>query len=120
MAAVAAEWLPPMMGAPAERRTVVIPRLVEMVERATPESFAAQTKALLNRPDGSTALSKVHRPILLASGSADSWSPLSQHRQMLRNFRDATLVAIENAGHMAPIEQPVAVAEAIENWLESL
>jgi len=38
MAAVAAEWLPPMMGAPAERRTVVIPRLVEMVERATPES----------------------------------------------------------------------------------
>jgi pimeloyl-ACP methyl ester carboxylesterase len=69
MAAVAAEWLPSMTGAPAERRTVVIPRLVEMVERATPESFAAQTKALLNRPDGSTALLRCIVPFFWQAGA---------------------------------------------------
>jgi pimeloyl-ACP methyl ester carboxylesterase len=32
---------------------------------------------------------------------------------MKKDIADATLVAIEDAGHMAPIEQPEAVASAL-------
>jgi pimeloyl-ACP methyl ester carboxylesterase len=117
MAALAAEWLPPMMGASEPRRGRVLPRLIQMVERETPDSFAAQTQALLNRPDGAIALESVRMPTLLASGSADTWSPLSQHEEMRQALPTATLVPIQDAGHMAPIEQPEAVSMAMAAWL---
>ena len=117
MAAVAAEWLPPMMGAPPARQTQVLPELTAMVLRQTPARFAAQVSALLGRPDAEAALAAVRVPTLLASGTADNWSPLAQHEQMLRQLPQATLVAIENAGHMSPTEQPAAVARALLAWL---
>ena len=120
MAAVAAEWLPPMMGAPPARQAQVLPELTAMVLRQTPARFAAQVSALLDRPDAEAALASVRVPTLLASGTADSWSPLAQHEQMRQQIPDATLVAIENAGHMAPAEQPAAVAQALRAWLGTL
>jgi pimeloyl-ACP methyl ester carboxylesterase len=39
---------------------------------------------------------------------------------MQRRIPHATLVAIEDAGHMAPIEQPAVVAGALREWLERL
>jgi pimeloyl-ACP methyl ester carboxylesterase len=120
MAALAAEWLPPMMGSGEQRRAQVLPRLIQMVERATPDSFAAQTQALLNRPDGAIALNSVRVPTLLASGSADTWSPISQHELMRQALPTSTLVTIQDAGHMAPIEQPEAVSAAMAAWLTNL
>lgn len=117
MSAVAAAWLPPMMGAPPARVAELMPRLTAMVERYTPEDFAAQIQALLDRPDALKALSSIGVPTLIASGTNDTWSPLAQHREMQRLIPHATLVAIENAGHMAPVEQPDAVARALREWL---
>jgi pimeloyl-ACP methyl ester carboxylesterase len=118
MEALAAEWLPPMMGAPPERVAQVMPRLVEMVKRATAESFAGQIKALLERPDARTVLPRIHVPTLLLSGSADTWSPPAQHLEMQKSIADARYATIDDAGHMAPIEQPAAVAQAIDQWLD--
>lgn len=120
MRALAAEWLPPMMGAPPDRVAQLLPRLTAMIERATPDSFAGQISALLARPDAETVLPKIRVPTLLASGTRDSWSPLAQHEAMQRLIPHATLVAIENAGHMAPAEQPEAVARALRAWLARL
>jgi len=118
MAAVANEWLPPMMGASAARCAELMPKLVQMVERATPDSFAAQTQALLDRPDAAAVLPLIRVPTLLAAGTSDTWSPLSQHAEMHQRIQGATLVPIANAGHMAPVEQPHALAAAINTWWE--
>ena len=86
MAALAAEWLPPMMARSAatlEQRSVM-QRLTRMVEGQTPESFAAQIQALLNRPDAEPLLPTIRVPTLLLSGSEDTWSPVSQHVRMQR------------------------------------
>jgi pimeloyl-ACP methyl ester carboxylesterase len=88
-----------------------------MVERYTPESFAGQIDALLTRPDAEAVLPTVSVPTLLLSGMADRWSPLAQHREMQLRIPHATLVGIEDAGHMAPIEQPDSVAHALREWL---
>jgi pimeloyl-ACP methyl ester carboxylesterase len=117
MSAVAADWLPPMMGASKARVAQVMPKLRAMVERQTAESFGAQTKALLERPDAVRILPSINIPTLLASGSADTWSPLTQHEEIHRHIPDATLVAIDDAGHMAPAEQPQAVAAAVRAWI---
>lgn len=119
MAALAAEWLPPMMArtaATVEQRSVM-QRLTSMVERQTPESFAAQIQALLNRPDAEPLLPSIRVPTLLLSGSVDTWSPLSQHVHMQRMIPGSILVEVADAGHMAPIEQPDAVASALREHL---
>jgi pimeloyl-ACP methyl ester carboxylesterase len=117
MRALALEWLPPMMGAPPARVEAVMPQLVEMVERSTPHAFAAQIDALLHRPDGESVLPTIKVPTLLVSGSNDKWSPLAQHAKMQRRVAHSALIEISNAGHMSPIEQPLAVATALEGWL---
>jgi pimeloyl-ACP methyl ester carboxylesterase len=120
MAALAAAWLPPMMGASPARVRQVMPSLVAMVERSTPESFAGQITALLQRPDARPVLPSIHVPTLLLTGTNDTWSSLSQHADMQRSVPHATLVEIAGAGHMAPIERPDAVARALRAWLAAI
>jgi pimeloyl-ACP methyl ester carboxylesterase len=117
MTALAAQWLPPMMGASPARVAQVMPNLTAMVERSTPDSFAGQINALLQRPDARPVLSSINVPTLLLSGTNDTWSSLAQHADMQRSVPHATLVEIAGAGHMAPIERPDAVARALRTWL---
>jgi len=97
-----------------------MPRLMSMVERQTPDSYAGQVNAMLNRPDALSVLSTIAVPTLLLSGSEDVWSPVSQHQTMRRRIPHATLFEIHGAGHMAPIERPEAVAVALREWLAKI
>ena len=117
MAALADEWLPPMMGASPDRVAQVMPALRAMVQRSTVESFAGQINALLLRPDARPVLPSITVPTLLLSGTNDTWSSLSQHADMQRSVPRSTLVEIAGAGHMSPIERPDAVARALKGWL---
>jgi pimeloyl-ACP methyl ester carboxylesterase len=120
MAALAREWLPPMLGSNAARRAEVLPRLCAMIERWNADDYAAQVRAMLHRPDAWPVLQNVTVPTLLLSGSDDSWSPVSQHEAIRRHIPHATLFEIHEAGHMAPIERPDAVALALKEWLSQL
>jgi pimeloyl-ACP methyl ester carboxylesterase len=120
MSALAAEWLPPMMAGSGGRTAELMPRLIAMVERSTPDSYAGQVNALLNRPEALSVLPTISVPTLLLSGSEDTWSPISQHETMRRRIPHATLFEIHAAGHMAPIERPDAVALALREWLAEI
>jgi pimeloyl-ACP methyl ester carboxylesterase len=120
MAALADEWLPPMMGAPPDRVAQVMPALKAMVRSFTAESFAGQINALLQRPDARQVLPSITVPTLLLSGTNDTWSSLSQHADMQRSVPGSTLVEIAGAGHMSPIERPDAVARALKGWLAAV
>ena len=89
MSALAAEWLPPMM-AGGSRTAAIMPQLAAMVERSTPDIYAGQINALLNRPDALPVLPTIDVPTLLLSGSEDTWSPVSQHETMRRRIPHAT------------------------------
>jgi pimeloyl-ACP methyl ester carboxylesterase len=117
MAALAAEWLPPMMGPPRPADDNLMRRLIAMVERSTPEQFAAQVHALLHRPEVGTVLADVDVPLLLLSADRDQWSPVTQHEAMRRLCPAAALRIVQDAGHMAPVEQPGAVADALMDWI---
>ena len=117
MAALADEWLPPMMGASPDRVAQIMPALKAMVQRSTVESFAGQINALLQRPDARPVLPSITVPTLLLSGTNDTWSSLSQHADMQQSVSRSTLVEIAGAGHMSPIERPDAVARALKGWL---
>ena len=102
----------------------LVESIVQMFERKSADVFACQIKALLNRPEGSEVLVGLAVPTLVLCGRHDSWAPPAQHlamhglvgRQNGPGER-ATLAIIEDAGHMAPMEQPKAVADALLAWL---
>lgn len=117
MTALAAEWLPPMLNQTAPVRADVHARLLAMIERNSPDSFAAQIRALLTRSDAAPVLAQVQVPTLLLSATGDTWSPPEQLQAMQELCPRAELSIVPAAGHMLPIEQPGAVAAALDSWL---
>jgi pimeloyl-ACP methyl ester carboxylesterase len=92
--------------------------ILDMIERKSPDIFAPQIKALLERPDATALLPQINCPTLLLCGREDAWSPLARHQQMAALMPRAHLEIIENSGHMSTMEQPEAVAEAMRTWLK--
>ena len=117
MSALAAEWLPPMLGSDAARAAHVMAHMTATIQRWTAEDYAAQVNAMLHRPEALSVLGSISVPTLLLSGSDDSWSPVSQQHSIRRRVPHATLFEIHGAGHMAPLERPDSVAIALREWL---
>jgi pimeloyl-ACP methyl ester carboxylesterase len=96
--------------------------LLDMVARCPLERYEAQIHALLGRPDASDVLDRVRCPSLILCGRDDAWSPLEQHLEMAERVAGSRSVSvetvvIEHCGHMATVERPEAVTEALSHWL---
>ena len=87
-----------------------------LIDVRSPEEFAAQIEALLNRPDASRLLADIACPTLVACGRHDDWSPLARHREMKERIAGARLAVIEDAGHMTTMEQPERTARLLADW----
>jgi pimeloyl-ACP methyl ester carboxylesterase len=100
-----------------EERKLVEP-ILQMIERRTPEIFAAQIRALLGRPDATPLLPMISCPALVLCGVDDAWSPISIHRVMAQLIPHSTLVSVPECGHMCTMERPDAVSNALAAWLK--
>ena len=118
MDAVIRAWLPPMIAPDRQAARTLWRAIADMQRRAGLETFKRQTKALLNRGDGYAQLGRVGVPTAFIVGALDRWSPPEQHRDMQARVPGSTLTIIENCGHMAPMEAPDAVTEALDQWLK--
>jgi pimeloyl-ACP methyl ester carboxylesterase len=116
--AIAAAWGLPML-APEHRTDPVLTQAVfDMVARMSPAIYAAQTRALLGRPDAGDVLRSVACPTLVLCGQQDGWSPPERHLRMAELLPPPPLVRlVEDCGHMAMMEQPEAVLDALREWL---
>jgi pimeloyl-ACP methyl ester carboxylesterase len=119
MGALADSWLPPMVHPERTADDALLQPLREMVQRKTPEIFANQQNALLNRPDAMPTLASITVPTLVAVGRDDLWSPVSQHEEMAAVIPGARLVIFEHSGHMSTVENAPAVTAALRDWLTS-
>lgn len=110
-------WLPPMIG-PAHRGDAhLYAKLRGMAINAGIVTYEAQIEALLNRPNAERSLSTVSCPLLAVVGRDDAWSPVSQHEDILAHVAGAQLRIVENAGHMAPAEEPERFNEMLWDWI---
>jgi pimeloyl-ACP methyl ester carboxylesterase len=119
ISSVVKQWLPPMMGKSSLENIHLMEKLEKMSTSYSVDEFFKQIQALINRPDAKSVLPLIDVPTLLLSATEDIWSPISQHEQMQEYIKNSSLAIIENASHMAPVEQPIAVSKAIRNWLEN-
>lgn len=117
MRAMGQEWVQGMVHPDRLGDKPLIEDILRMIARRTPAQFAAQIKALLERPDGEPVLKTIRCPTLVLCGREDSWSPLARHQQMAALIPGSRLIAIEQCGHMSTMERPEAVTEALRGWL---
>lgn len=118
MRALGMKWAPGMVH-PSRVNGPLFEAVLQMIERKTPDIFAAQIHALINRPDASGQLAGIQVPTLVLCGRDDSWSPLSRHEEMHAVIPRSTLSVIDDAGHMVTMEAPEQVTAAMKAWLES-
>ena len=93
-------------------------RFRTMVEATPTESIVAALKGMKERPDRTTVLAGLAVPIAVIVGANDAPTPVSEAEQMA-NVAGVRLTVIPDAGHMAPIERPSLVADALRSlWSE--
>lgn len=111
------EWLQGMIHPDRLQDGVLVESILAMIDRKTPEIFAAQIRALLDRPAAEGVLRAIGCPTLILCGQEDGWSPLPRHRDMTRMISGARLAVIERSGHMVTLERPESVTAELERWL---
>src|SRR5260370_15586345 len=80
MSALAAEWLPPMLGSDAARAPHVMAHMTAMIQRWTADAYADQVNAMLHRPEALSVLRNISVPTLLLTGRDDAVPPASQQQ----------------------------------------
>ena len=117
MRAMARQWASGMVH-PQRLDTPLFEAILDMIERSSPEIFAAQIEALLARPDATPLLGEICCPTLVLAGREDAWNPPPRHIFMHERIADSRLVFIEDSGHMCTMEQPDRVSAELAVWLE--
>jgi pimeloyl-ACP methyl ester carboxylesterase len=72
---------------------------------------------MAQRPDVTSRLKEIDVPALLICGQHDGISPPDEMRGIAAQMPNAHFIEISAAGHMAPLEQPEAVNQAIREFL---
>jgi pimeloyl-ACP methyl ester carboxylesterase len=119
MRAMATQWARGMVHPERLQDGALMESILAMFTRKSADIFEAQIEALLARPDATPVLQNMPTPCLLACGRQDSWATVAQHEAMHALAPTAALKIVENAGHMAPMEQPQAMAALLDDWLNN-
>jgi pimeloyl-ACP methyl ester carboxylesterase len=90
-----------------------------MAERIGKQAFLRQQTAIMGRPDSRLYLPAYRCPTLVAVGRSDAITPIEVNAEMAALIPGAAYVIIENAGHLATMEQPVAATALLRYWLQA-
>ena len=91
----------------------------EIMLGTKPEGIAAALRGMAEREDVSGRLAEFDLPALVICGEHDAIAPLEEMRSIAAGLPRATFAPIAEAGHMAPLEQPAAVNQALRAFLQS-
>jgi pimeloyl-ACP methyl ester carboxylesterase len=91
--------------------------VMAMAERVGQGAFLRQQHAILNRPDGRPDLPGIACPALVVCGRDDALTPPALSREMADTIPDASLLELDECGHLSSLEQPDQVNQAFEDWL---
>ena len=117
MAAVEA-FLPKLLGETVQRTRPALVALVrERILAAPREAIAGAPHGLAAREDSRGALAAIRVPTLVVVGEEDVLTPPSEADALAAGIKDAQLVRIPQAGHLANLENPHAVNAALARFL---
>ena len=91
--------------------------ITQMAHAVGREAFARQQNAIIGRVDSRPHLGAIRCPTLVLAARDDQIMPLGMLEEMAEGIDAARLVVVEDCGHMATLEQPEAVTDALHLWL---
>jgi pimeloyl-ACP methyl ester carboxylesterase len=91
--------------------------LRRMILDTSVEGMVGALAGMAARPDSTPFLPKIACPTLVVVGQDDAITPPEKAHAMKSAISGAELVEIQDAGHLAPLEQPAAVNAAIRSFL---
>ncbi len=121
-AAAVAERLLPQLLAPATfaAQPDVVAHVREMITRTPVPGLVGALRALRDRPDSTATLGTIGVPVLVVAGEDDKIAPVGGMRAMAQAIPRAHFAVIPAAGHLAPLEQPLATSRTVADFLDGL
>jgi 3-oxoadipate enol-lactonase len=98
-------------------RPAVAQAVREMILSTDPRGIAAAQRGMAARSDVTAQLPTISVRTLVLVGQEDAISPLDEMRKLAEAIPGAQFVAVPDAGHMAPMENPAFVNDAIGGFL---
>jgi len=95
-----------------------VSQLKKVIANSDHQMIAETQLALATRADVTTWLPDIDIPALLICGEHDAISPAEEMKVIADAMPNVKLEIIENVGHMAPLEHPLAVNNVIRQFLK--
>jgi pimeloyl-ACP methyl ester carboxylesterase len=94
-----------------------IERMRRMMLAIGPERAVAQLRAIAQRRDHRALLAGSTLPMCIVCGEEDRVTPMAMSEDIARCAPQAPLTRLPGIGHMVPLQQPQAVADALRGLL---
>jgi len=101
-------------------RPDIVQQIEEVMTGTSPHTIAAALLGMAQREDFTGVLGEIDLPVLAVCGENDAITPLGEMRQMASRIPTARVIPVHNAGHLAPLEQPARVNQAIHEFLREI
>jgi pimeloyl-ACP methyl ester carboxylesterase len=98
----------------------VAQRVRAMIMSQPTGGLVGALRAMRDRPDSRPLLPEIRVPTLVIAGRDDLMINASASRALTDAIPGAQLTRIAHAGHLAPLEQPVATGRVVAEFLDSL
>jgi 3-oxoadipate enol-lactonase len=98
------------------QQPVMVESIQSVIRATSPQSVAGGSRALADREDMVPRLKEITARTLLIVGQDDVISTVDEMRNIAQKIPNAQLVEIPGAGHMAPLETPDLVNDALRAW----
>lgn len=82
-----------------------------------PSALVADVTAMRDRIDSGDTLSGLSVPVLVVAGAEDTIIPVAEAETIAGAATHGSLVVVDGASHLAPLEQPGAVTDALRGHL---
>lgn len=117
-----AEKLLPQVLAPATvaAQPDVVTHVRAMIGRTPLLGLVGALRALRDRPDSTAMLGSIGVPVLAVAGEDDQIAPVEIMRAMSAAIPGAQFAVIPAAGHLAPLEQPLATSRVVADFLDTV
>lgn len=120
-AGIAARMLPKLVArTTAQAQPEVVRQVEAMILRTPVPGIVGALRAMRDRPDNRPLLPEIRVPTLVLVGAADELVPPAASRAMADAIPGARYAEVPEAGHLAPLEQPLIASRLMVDFLNEL
>ncbi len=102
------------------KNQAIVDNLISRFSKFSPESIAAASMAMRNRPDRSQVLQQINLPVQFIVGKYDGVFTLQRSMEMTHLPDTADITLLENSAHMGMYEEKEKSQQAVLNWLQQI